>query len=115
MSATFAIAINAIRTTTIGNMPDVIKEVDFTVTGTQAVSEAVPDKSFSLPQTTALSDPNVEHFLPLAQVAEADVVNWIEANFGNLDGVKAHIQYVLDREVAKASLAQTPMPWAPTP
>ena len=53
--------------------------------------------------------------IELANLTEADVVAWIEATETRLPGIKAHIQFVLDREVAKATLAATPMPWAPVP
>jgi glyoxylate utilization-related uncharacterized protein len=107
MSATFEININGIRTGTVGNLTNVIRKVEFTVNGTEQ------GQTFALPQTVDLSDPQAESFTPLAQVTEANVVAWIEENFTNMDGVKAHIQMVLDKEVAKAALESAPLPWAP--
>lgn len=109
MSATFEIKINAIRTGAVGDLTDVIRKVEFTVKGTEE------GQSFELPQTVDLSEPDAGNFTPFAQVGEADVVSWVEANFGNMDGVKAHIQYVLDKEVAKHALESKPLPWAPAP
>lgn len=109
MSATFEIKINAIRTGAVGSLTDVIKRVDFTVKG------AEQGQTFELPQNVELSEPEAESFKPLAEVTEADVVAWVEANFTNMDGVKAHIQYVLDKEVAAAALEAKPLPWAPAP
>lgn len=109
MTATYEIKINAIRTKAVGELTDVIKRVEFTVKGTDE------GQSFELPQTVDLSDPEAEAFKPLEQVTEADVISWVEANFGNMEGVKAHIQYVLDQEVAKNALSVSPMPWAPAP
>lgn len=109
MSANFEIKINAIRTGAIGSLTNVVKRVEFVVKGTEE------GQSFELPQTVDLADPQSEAFVPLVQVTEANVVAWVESNFTNMDGVKAHIQYVLDKEVAKAALADTPMPWAPAP
>lgn len=109
MSATFEIKINAIRTGVVGNLTDVIKRVEFTVKGTEQ------GQSFELPQNVELSEPEAESFKPLAEVTEADVVAWVEANFTNMDGVKAHIQFVLDKEVATAALEAKPLPWAPAP
>ena len=107
MPATFEIKINAIRTSTVGDLTNVVKRVEFTVKGTEQ------GQSFELPQSVDLADPQSDAFLPLDQVSEANVVQWVEENFANMDSVKAHIQYVLDKEVAKAALAETPLPWAP--
>ena len=109
MSATFEIKINAIRTGKVGELTNVIKKVEFTVKGTEE------GQTFELPQTVDLADPEAAAFKPIDTVGEADVVSWVEANFSNLDAVKAHIQYVLDKEVAKAALTSAPLPWAPAP
>lgn len=107
MSAIFEINVNGIRTGIVGNLTDVIRKVEFTVKGIEQ------GQSFALPQTVDLTEPQAESFKPLAQVTEADVVAWVEENFANMDGVKAHIQIVLDKEVAKAALESKPLPWAP--
>lgn len=107
MSATFETKINAIRTGTVGELTNVVKRVEFTVKGTEQ------GQSFELPQNVDLADPQSEAFIPLAQITEANVVAWVEENFTNMDSVKAHIQFVLSKEVAKAALTETPMPWAP--
>jgi hypothetical protein len=109
MTATFETKINAIRTGTVGELTNVVKRVEFTVKGTEQ------GQSFELPQNVDLADPQSEAFVPLAQVTEANVVEWVEGNFTNMDAVKAHIQMVLDKEVAKAALADEPLPWAPAP
>lgn len=109
MSATFTTKINAIRTTTVGERTNVVKQVDWTLTGEES------GQKFELPQTTTLADPNGQPFVELANLTEAEVVAWVEATADNIDGVKAHIQMVLDKEVAKGALASTAMPWAPVP
>lgn len=106
-TATFTYKVNGIRTTTIGNRANVVKQVDWTLKGTEA------GQTFELPQTTELADPDGQPFIDLADLTEADVIGWIEATETRLPGIKAHIQYVLDREVAKAALTSTTMPWAP--
>lgn len=106
-TATFTIKVNGIRTATVGDRTNVVKQVDWTLKGTEA------GQTFELPQTTQLADPNGQAFIELANLTEADVVAWIEATETRLPGIKAHIQFVLDREVAKTALAATPMPWAP--
>ena len=107
MTATFTIKPTGIRTATVGGLENTVKQVAWTMKGEEA------GQSFELPQTTALGDPDAQNFVPLASLTEADVVAWIEATDTRIDSVKAHIQYVLDREVAKAALADTAMPWAP--
>lgn len=108
-TATFTIKVNGIRTATVGDRTNVVKQVDWTLSGSEA------DQTFELPQTTELADPDGQPFIDLANLTEADVIGWIEATETRLPGIKAHIQYVLDREVAKATLATAAMPWAPAP
>lgn len=64
-----------------------------------------------------VADPEPEAFTPLASVTPVQVVEWIEVNEpdGRLLSIKQHIQMVLDREIAKASLESAPLPWAPIP
>jgi hypothetical protein len=110
MSATFEITINSVRTADINGMSDVVKQVSFDVRGSQQ------DQHFNLPQNVELSDPDSVAFKPFSELTPADVVAWVEANFSQMDSVKAHIQYVLDRQVAEVSLQAKPLPWAePTP
>jgi hypothetical protein len=109
MAATFTIKINGIRTTTVGERANVVKQVDWTMSGEEA------GQKFELPQSTTLADPDGQPFVELANLTEAEVAAWVEATDTNIDAVKAHIQFVLDKEVAKIALAPTPMPWAPAP
>lgn len=109
MSATFEITINSVRTADINGMSDVVKQVSFDVRGSQQ------DQHFNLPQNVELSDPDSVAFKPFSELTPADVVAWVEANFSQMDSVKAHIQYVLDRQVAEISLQAKPLPWQPAP
>ena len=106
-TATFTIKVNGIRTATVNNRTNVVKQVDWTLIGEEA------SQKFELPQTTTLSDPDGQPFIELANLTEANVIAWIEATDTRIPGIKAHIQYVLDREVAKSALESTSMPWAP--
>jgi len=108
-TAEFTTIITGIRTGTVGELVDVVKKVEFTVRG------SLQGQTFELPQSCDLTEPEAAAFKPLDQVTEADVVTWVEENFDNWDGVKSHIQYVLDREAAKAALESKPLPWAPAP
>jgi hypothetical protein len=106
-TATFTIKVNGIRTATVNGLENTVKQVDWTLTGEEA------GQTFALPQTSTLADPSSEGFVPLANLTEAAVIAWIEATETHLSSVKSHIQTVLDKEVAKAALASTSMPWAP--
>jgi len=106
-TATFTIKVNGIRTATINGLENTVKQVDWTLVGEES------GQKFELPQTTSLADPAAEGFVPLANLTEAAVAAWIEATETRLPGIKAHIQFVLDKEVAKATLTSTAMPWAP--
>ncbi len=106
-TATFTTKINAIRTATVNGLENTVKQVDWTLTGEEA------GQTFALPQTSTLADPASEGFVPLANLTEAAVAAWVEATETNMNGIKGHIQFVLDKEVAKSTLASTAMPWAP--
>jgi len=107
MAATFTIKINKISTATIGQLTGVIRAVDFTVIGTDS------GQTFELPQNIVLKEPEQETFIQLANLTEADVVSFVEASYDNMDGLKTHIQIVLNREIEKAGLTDTPLPWNP--
>ena len=106
-TANFTIKVTGLRTATVGNLQDVVKQVEWTMVGTEA------GQTFELPQVTTVPDPDTPQFVPLQNLTEAQVVSWIEAHETRLPGIKAHIQLVLDREVSKAALATAQMPWAP--
>ena len=106
-TATFTIKINGIRTATVGQNAGVVKQVEWSLIGEES------GQKFELPQTTNLGDPAAEGFVPLANLTETAVAAWVEATETRLPGIKAHIQFVLDKEVAKSALTNAPMPWAP--
>lgn len=108
-TAEFTTIITGIRTGTVGDLVGVVKKVEFTVRGT------LQGQTFELPQSCDLTEPESASFAPLDQLTEPLVVTWVEENFDNWNGVKSHIQYVLDREVSKAALESAPLPWAPAP
>ena len=104
---TFAIKITGLRTQTVNGIENVVKQVEWTMVGTEGT------QTFELPQTTTVPDPQADGFIPLANLTEAQVIAWVEAHDPRIPAIQAHIQSVLDREVAKAQLVQQQMPWAP--
>lgn len=109
MSATFTTKITGLRTATVNGVENVVKQLEWILQGEQE------GQKFELPQVTEIPDPQSEEFIPLQQLTESTVVAWIEAHEPRFEAIKAHIQYVLDKETAKATLSATPMPWAPVP
>jgi len=107
LTATFTIKVTGLRTQTINGIENAVKQVEWTLIGEEA------NQKFELPQTTEVPDPQLDEFIPLQNLTEAEVISWIETHETRLSGIKAHIQYVLDREVARAALTSTQMPWAP--
>jgi hypothetical protein len=107
-TADFAIRITGLRTQTVAGVPGVVKQVAWTIAGTEA------NQTFELTQTTTVPDPDTTEFVPLAELTEPQVVAWIEAHDIRLPSIKHHIQLVLDRQVEQAALQSTPMPWATT-
>lgn len=107
-TADFSFKVTGLSTITLGDKLNVVKQVDWILVGTEA------GQTFELPQTTQLPDPS-DSFTPLDKLTEKEVIAWIESNETRLAGIKAHIQFVLDKEVAKASLVKAVMPWAPVP
>lgn len=107
MAATFEIKVTGVRTHTLGELTKVIKQIEFVVKGTEGAV------SFELPQTLVVPDADATSFVPFEQLTEAQVIEWINTHFEPIDAVKMHVQSVLDKEVAKAALAQETLPWAP--
>ena len=106
---TFTIIPTAVRTTTVGDLTDVVKEIDWTMKG------QVDGQTFELSQVTVLSTPESEGFVPFSALTEAELVSWIETNDDRIDAIKAHIQFVLDKQLASAVLTPKTLPWAPAP
>ena len=105
--ATFTIVINGIKTATINGIADAVKQVEWALKGEQ------DGQTFELPQSTVVPDPKLEGFIPLAGLTQELVTTWVQNHTDNLDSIKAHIQYVLDKQVASAALTSAHMPWAP--
>ena len=108
-TADFTIKVVGLRVAAVNGVENIVKQVEWLLTGEEA------GQKFELPQTTTLNDPSSESVVPLSALTEAAVVAWIEDNEDCLPSMKLHIQYVLDKAIAKASLSDTPMPWAPAP
>jgi len=108
MTATFEIIVTGIRTATEGELTNVIKQVSWTLKGTQ------DGKTFELPLETNLNPVDPENFVELSSMTGPSLIEtWLETAETNMLAIKSHIQLVLDKECAKAALASVPMPWVP--
>jgi hypothetical protein len=105
MSVEFEIKVTAIATSTINTMAGVIKRVDFVVRGTKE------NHVYEIPESVSLANPSPDTFKILSSVVEADVINWINTNYTNLDSTKTHVEYMLDKQIAQGELNPTPLPW----
>lgn len=109
MAATFKIRIESVRTGTVGDLTNVIRKVEFTLIGTEA------GQVFELPNFADVGEPSADGFIPFGSLTEEQVASFVESSFAGLDVMKAHVQAVLNKEIAKASLENAPLPWAPPP
>lgn len=108
-TAEFTYRIDGARTATIGDKQNVVKQIQWELTGTK------DGQSFSLPQTTTLPDPDGQPFIPFNELNQSTIISWLEQSEPRLLNIKAHIQSVVDRMVEKASLTETRLPWVPEP
>lgn len=108
-TASFTIKVTGLRTATVGDKTHVVKHVEWNIIGEES------GQTFELPQTTQLPDPDGQTFIEFADLTETEVVQWIEANDGRIPGIKAHIQNVIDKEVAKSTLTTALIPWESAP
>ena len=106
MTITYIIKPEKLYTHTLDGLTNVIKQVDWTITGTNN------GVSFSLPNTTILADPTQQTFIPLSDITEQKVIEWIEAQDLRLPSIKQHIELVVNRDLEKKALIDTEMPWA---
>lgn len=107
MSIEYNIEITRTRVKNEGDLSDVIREVDFILTGTDRGC------SFQLPVTLKFDAPDSDNFIPFEDLSKAEVENWIWSKDEELQSYKAHIAIVVARETAKLGLEQKPLPWEP--
>ena len=107
MAISYSVKINGIRVVNSGSLNDVVRDVDYTLTGVDG------EASFALPNTIRLGEPDSSEFVPFESLTEAQVVQWVEAT--DMSSTKAHIAFVVAKEVDKLAMEQKPLPWAPAP
>lgn len=108
MSIVYSYKINAARVGAQDGLIDVVKEVEVTVTGTDGAAK------FELPVVVKLGDADPASFTAFSALTEEQLVSWVE-NDTSLDGTKAHIAFVVAKEVEKLASESKPLPWQPAP
>jgi hypothetical protein len=118
MAIVYSYKINAARVVSQGGLTDVIKEVEVTVTGTDGAAK------FDLPTTITLGAADPGSFTAFGDLTEEQILAWLDTPPTSdalpgvptpLEGIKAHIAYVVAKEVEKLAMEQKPLPWAPAP
>lgn len=105
----YKIRIESVRTTTLGTLTNVVKQINFTLVGEEA------GQSFALPQQIRIGNPDSENFIPFENLDEQTVENWVADNEAEYNGAKSHIELILAKRVEEAALQSTPLPWQPVP
>lgn len=108
MAISYTITITGARVGTEADLVDVVKELEVTVVGKDGAAQ------FALPTTVQLGAPDPDNFTNFADLTEVQLIDWAEAQ-PQLDPIKAHVAYVVAKEVEKLALTQKPLPWQPVP
>lgn len=114
MAIVYSYKINAARVAAQDGLTDVIKEVEVTVTGTDGAAK------FDLPTTVKLGAADPSSFTAFGDLTEEQILAWLDTPPipgvpTTLEGIKAHIAFVVAKEVEKLAMEQKPLPWAPVP
>lgn len=110
MATQYTTSINSCRVTTQGDLTNVVKEVNATITGTDDVYTTC---TFALPVQVTFGPADPQSFTPFQDITEAEMVAWVNAQTDIIASVQAHIDMVVQKEVALAELQPKPLPWAP--
>lgn len=108
MTITYSTRITGLRVRNEGDLSNVVRVVDFIVSGVDG------DIRYEISSNTELRDPvDPDTFIPMEDLTEAQVVEWLEADPNILTGIKANIAYFIGQKQAEAQLENKPLPWQP--
>lgn len=109
MPITYTTSITGLRTRAEGDLTDVVRVVDFTVSGADG------DARFEIRSSAELRNPvDPETFVPMTDLTEEQVVGWLD-QAGVLVGIKENVRYQIEYQQAQAQLSPKPLPWLPLP
>lgn len=106
MAITYSYKVNSIRVVTQGELNDVVKQIELNVTGVDG------EARFELPATLKLDAADEENFVEFDDLTEEQIISWVEDS-DLLVPTKAHIAYVVEKEVEKLATQSKPLPWQP--
>ena len=107
MAITYTFKVNKIEVApALGELTDVVTRVRYDYKG---VNEDGIEGTFA--GVTPMPEPGDAEFKPLADLVEADVIEWLEAH-ADKPHMQERIQKQIDTQVAP-KYVDTPLPWAP--
>ena len=107
MAITYTFKVNKIEVApALGELTDVVTRVRYDYKG---VNEDGIEGTFA--GVTPMPEPGDAEFKPLAELVEADVIEWLEAH-ADKPHMQERIQKQIDTQVAP-KYVDTPLPWAP--
>jgi hypothetical protein len=108
MAITYTFTVNKIEVApTLGELTDVVTRVRYDYKG---VNEDGIEGTFA--GVTPMPEPGDAEFKPLAELVEADVIEWLEAHAD-----KPHMQERITKQIndqVAPKYVDTPLPWTPT-
>jgi hypothetical protein len=107
MAITYTWSITSLKTApTLEGLSDVVTGIRFNYTGTDENGN-----SHTFNGAVPVGAPDAENFKPLAELTEAEVIAWAQANHPT-DHMNSVIERAIAKQVAPTDV-ETAMPWAP--
>ena len=101
MATTFTTKITGCRVTTQGDLTDVVKEVNCDILGQDDVKTSC---TFSLPIIVTFGPADPASFTPFSSITQDEMVAWVNAQTEQLAPTYAHIDMIVQRDVAIISM-----------
>lgn len=108
MSITYNIRVTGLRVRNEGDLANVVRVVDFTITGVDG------DVRYDIASSHEFrGEVGSEGFTPMENLTEAEVLGWLTADPNILAGIRGNIEYFINQKKAEMSLVSKPAPWLP--
>jgi hypothetical protein len=96
----------SVRIADFGNFKDVIRQINFNLTGTEN------NQTFTLSNKVVFDSFDENNYTAFQNVTKEQAVQWVEAS-RDFEAMKNHIKIIVERLVAENVLKESPLPWAP--
>lgn len=106
-TAKFVFQVNGLHTINLPNTENIVKQVDWVLTGYDYNS------TFEMSRTTELTIADEQDFIPFTELTESMIIEWINLHDPRIYSFKEQIQFELDRQNEKVTIASAPLPWIP--